>query len=261
MWTPDVYQGAPTPVTVFMAVGPKIAGFAAMTRVLFTAFPTLDADWSRIAVVVSACTMVIGNVTALRQNNIKRMLAYSSIAHVGYVMMAFACGRSTDGVSGMMFYLVSYAAMNFAAFGAILALGSKDRELLDIESFGGIGFRYPFIGAVLSISLLSLAGIPPTAGFFGKFFIFKAALETNHPYLVIFAVLNSALSLYYYLRPVVYCHMKPAGEEAPASPVLLSLLLVMTFATGVILHLGIRPATLLDIVEKTFLPLYRLSAL
>jgi len=260
MWTPDVYQGAPTPVTAFMSVGPKMAAFAALVRVLWSGFPAMSPDWSRIAVAVAAATMLIGNLTALRQNNIKRMLAYSSIAHAGYLMMGIVTADSR-GLAGIMVYLVAYAAMNFAAFGAIVALGSENQELVDIDRYGGIGFRHPFIGAILALSLLSLAGIPPTAGFMGKFLIFKAALQAGHTGLVVFAVLNSALSLYYYLRPVVYCYMKPATEEARIPAVSYPVLIVAAAAAFVILYVGVMPAGLLRSVEFSLSSLYRLASL
>ncbi|MEW6363817.1 MAG: NADH-quinone oxidoreductase subunit N [Acidobacteriota bacterium] len=260
MWTPDVYQGAPTPVTAFMAVGPKMAGFAALARVLLTAFPSLEVEWRHMAVVISACTMLIGNFAALRQNNIKRMLAYSSIAHVGYVLMAFVAG-SPGGVAAMMFYLVAYAAMNFAAFGAVIALVREDEELVDIDRYGGLGFKNPVIGAVLALSLLSLAGIPPTAGFFGKFFVFKAALQAGHTYLVVFAVLNSALSLYYYIRPVIFAYMKPETAEIKPAPAFFSLTLVLAAGTFFIIWFGIYPTWLYERVTLTLDSLYRLAAL
>lgn len=256
MWTPDVYQGAPTPVTAFMAVGPKIAGFAALTRILVTAFPTVRPEWTQIAVVICAATMLVGNFAALRQNNIKRMLAYSSIAHVGYVLMALVAGGTPAAVQAMAFYLAAYTAMNFAAFGAVIALTREQRELTEIDQYGGVAFKYPFVAAVLALSLLSLAGIPPTAGFLGKFFVFKAAFEQGHTYLVVFAVLNSALSLYYYLRPVIYCYMKPQTVEVEGATVFTSLAVLLLVASGVILFLGIYPASFYRVILRSVLSLY-----
>ncbi len=218
-WTPDVYEGAPTAVTAFMSVAVKAAAFGAFIRA-FTVLPAPVIDWRVGLAVLAVLTMTLGNVTALLQSNIKRMLAYSSIAHAGYILIALvALGRS--GTSAALFYLLAYTLTNLGAFGSVIALGRGGRERLNIGDFAGVARTQPLIAAVMSICLLSLAGFPPFAGFVGKFLIFGAAVENGYAWLAVVGVLNSLVSVYFYLRPVIQMYMNEpaAGEEASGEAV------------------------------------------
>lgn len=212
MWTPDVYEGAPTPMTAFMSAGPKAAGFAAFLRLFFVAFPTLVVQWSELLWIIAVLTMTIGNLAALRQDNVKRILAYSSIAHAGYALVGFTAANST-GSSGILFYMLSYTFMNIGAFAVIVLIGKKGESNGSVYDFAGLGQKRPLLAATMSLFLFSLAGIPPTAGFIGKFYLFSGAVEQGYVWLAIIGVLNSAASVYYYLRIMVYMYMKPAENE------------------------------------------------
>jgi len=229
MWTPDAYQGAPTSVTGFMSAGAKAAGFAALLRILLRALPTLEHDWQPLLAVVAMLTMTVGNVTALLQNNVKRMLAYSSIAHAGYILVALAAG-SPDGSSAAVFYLAAYSAMNLGAFALLTMLGRGSDEPMLVSDLAGLGFRQPLVGLALTLFMISLGGIPPTAGFMGKVLIFGAAVKVPHLLpLVVVGVLNSVVSVFYYLRITVALYMRePEGEPVALSvnfPAVLALLL------------------------------------
>lgn len=249
MWTPDVYEGAPTPMTAFMSAGPKAAGFAAFLRMFLVAFPTLMAQWTELLWILAVLTMTIGNLTALRQDNIKRMLAYSSIAHAGYALVGFVAANAT-GTTGILFYLLSYAFMNIGAFAVIVLVGKQGEPNGSVQDFAGFGHKRPMLAAVMSLFLFSLAGMPPTAGFIGKFYLFSGALEQGYLWLVIIGVLNSAASVYYYLRVMVYMYMKPAEEEfdwfTVGAPV--SLALVVAVAGSLIP--GIVPSLLLQFAQQ-----------
>src|SRR5438874_3876900 len=196
IWTPDVYEGAPTPVTGFMSVGPKAAGFAVLFRVFLTAFPSIEDRWVSAIWMIAALTMVLGNVIAMVQPNIKRMLAYSSIAHAGYVAVAFAA-TSERGISAALFYLLAYSLMNLGAFAVITIISRKEYKLVNVTDYAGLAAKRPGLAAVLSIFLLSLAGVPGTAGFAGKFFIFRAAIESRLIWLTIIGVMTTVISFYY----------------------------------------------------------------
>jgi NADH-quinone oxidoreductase subunit N len=217
MWTPDVYQGAPSTVTAFMAAGAKIAGFAALLRVFALAFPSLASDLTPILAVISALTMIVGNIVAITQSNIKRLLAYSSIAHAGYILMAFVpYGQKSvmaTSVAAGLFYLVSYAITNFGAWGVVIALEKTEGKGLELDDYAGLGRKYPALAAAMAIFMLSLTGIPPTLGFVGKFYLFRAAVEGQFYLLAIIGVLTSLISAYYYLRVVVIMYMRD-GEPA-----------------------------------------------
>jgi len=247
MWTPDVYEGAPTSVTAFMSVGVKAAGFAALLRILLTALDKLQFSWVSILVVLAILTMTVGNVIALAQTNIKRMLAYSSIAHAGYILVGLVAG-SRLGVSSILFYLVVYALMNLGAFAVVILVGRKGDQSLHINDYAGLGYRYPLMGAAMSVFLLSLAGIPPTAGFVGKFYIFSAAVKEGFIKLAIIGVLNSALSLFYYLRVMVIMYMREP-EKKEVSPIHFSpgLVIALLIAVLGILYLGILPSRVIDL--------------
>jgi NADH-quinone oxidoreductase subunit N len=250
MWTPDVYEGAPTSVTAFMIAGTKAAAFAAFLRVFLLALPTLHMQWSAAIWVLAVLTMTLGNLVALVQNNVKRMLAYSSIAHAGYVLVAVVAGGSS-GASSVLFYLVAYALMNLGAFAAIIALQGHGQELLFLGDYAGLGFRRPALAACMALFMFSLAGIPPTAGFMGKLYIFSAALEAHYPVLAVIGVLNSVVSVYFYLRLIVIMYMtEPATERLPVPRSAPAVLAVGMSALGT-LQIGLFPARLLDLARQS----------
>jgi len=222
MWTPDVYHGAPSAVTAFMASGAKIAGFAALLRVYVLAFPSAAADLTPILAVLAALTMIVGNLLAISQTNIKRLLAYSSIAHAGYILMAFvpygqAAVVGTSVASGL-FYLVSYAISNFGAWAVVIALEGKEGKGLEIKDYAGLGRKHPALAAAMAVFMLSLTGIPPTLGFVGKFYLFRAAIEGQFYLLAIIGVLTSLISAYYYLRVVVTMYMRDGDPQTTSEP-------------------------------------------
>ena len=252
MWTPDVYEGAPTPMTAFFSVGPKAAGFAAFLRVFIVALPALRADWSQLLWVLAVLTMTVGNITALYQTNIKRMLAYSSIAHAGYVLVGFTAGNAV-GTAGVLFYMLSYAFMNIGAFAVIILVGKKGEENNKISDYEGFGFKHPLLGLCMSIFLFSLAGIPPAAGFVGKFYLFSGAIQAGYIWLAIIGVLNSAASVYYYLRVMVFMYMKDPVEEFDWLKVSPAIVLSMLISVAGVLIPGIVPGTLLELAQKAIL--------
>jgi NADH-quinone oxidoreductase subunit N len=239
MWAPDVYQGAPTPVTAFMAVGPKAAAFAAFFRVFAEGIPELAPSWEMILSIVAVISMFVGNLGAIVQTNIKRLLAYSSVSHVGYILIAIIAKNSLGGAS-LLFYMLSYAFMIFGAFGVVIMLGREGEENLELENYSGLGFKHPVLAMSMSIFLLSLGGLPPLAGFIAKFYIFQAALKEGFVILVILAVLNSAISFYYYLKVIVYMYMKEPVKEFQLSLTPITLLVVGIGVLGT-LELGIFP--------------------
>lgn len=240
-WTPDVYEGAPTTITAFMSVGVKAAAFGAFFRVFLAALPAPVIDWHVLLALVAVLTMTLGNVAALLQANIKRMLAYSSIAHAGYILIALVA-MGERGASSALFYLLAYTLTNLGAFGAVIALGDGARERLEIGDFGGAAREHPFIAAAMAIFMLSLAGFPPFAGFVAKFLIFGAAVETGWAWLAVVGVLNSLVSVYFYLRPVVQMYM---GEPVPGwDKIRIAPLVVfaLVLALAGVLALGIFPS-------------------
>jgi NADH-quinone oxidoreductase subunit N len=251
MWAPDVYEGAPTPVTAFLTVAPKAAGFAVLLRLLGPAGSGPVTIRTALGV-VAALTMIAASLAALRQKNIKRLLAYSSIAHSGTLLLAVVAGDGT----GLAFYLTVYLFMNLGAFGAVMALAGKDGERLDLDSFAGAGHSSPWIAALFSVFLLSLAGFPPTGGFLAKFFVFATAIDRGFAALVVIALLASLVSVYYYLRVIVVMYMKPQvpvraeGLEMEVGHPALFLVLFLCFYA--VLQLGIMPGNLLDIIRRAF---------
>jgi NADH-quinone oxidoreductase subunit N len=252
-WVPDVYEGAPTSVTAFMSSTAKVAGFAALIRVLFVAFPapTLLLGWANALALLAILTMTIGNVAALLQTNIKRLLAYSGIAHAGYILVALASGTPSalagsnvqvTGVDAAIFYLFAYTFMNLGAWMVVLALGRSGEERLDVEDFAGLSTRRPLLALAMTLFLLSLAGIPPTAGLMGKWLVFSAAVEQNLIPLAIIGVLNSAISLAYYLRVVTIMYTRPPASESAGGPLGRPLALGIVIAAAGVLVLGILPA-------------------
>lgn len=240
-WTPDVYSGAPTSVTAFMSVGVKAAAFGAFFRAFLVGVPAPAADWRLALAVLSVLTMTLGNVAALLQSDIKRMLAYSSIAHAGYILVALTAAGSNSS-AGALFYLLAYTLTNLGAFGSVIALSGRTGERVSISELAGAARHHPFVAAVMAMCLLSLAGFPPFAGFVGKFLIFGAAVQNGWTWLAVVGVLNSLISVYFYLRPVVQMYMnEPAvgWEKVPVAP-LVTLALVIALIG--ILALGIFPA-------------------
>jgi len=254
-WVPDVYEGAPTPVTAFMAVGPKAAGFAALTRILVQAFPFLAYDWSSILWVLSILTMTLGNVVAVLQTNVKRMLAYSAIAHAGYILIGIVV-NSREGFSAVLFYLVIYTAMNLVAFSIVLAFSRTGDSRVHLEDYAGLGRRAPFAAAALSLALLSLAGIPLTGGFIGKLYVFGAAIQEGYVGLAVIAVLNSVVSVFYYFRVIVYMYMKEPGAESPEpEPVSPLVYAIIGIGCLFILLLGLHPDRILALAGYSSLAL------
>ena len=220
MWTPDVYQGAPTSVTAFMAAGAKIAGFAALMRVFSTAFPSIAADLTPVLAVLAALTMIVGNVAAIAQKNIKRMLAYSSIAHAGYILMAFVAFGNPEvapvAIAAAIFYLVTYTLTNFGSWAIVIALEKAEGKGLELEDYAGLGKKKPLMAAAMTIFMFSLAGIPPTLGLWGKIYLFSAVVAADFYWLAIVGVLTSLISAFYYLRLTVIMYMKE-GEPKTTS--------------------------------------------
>ena len=246
MWAPDVYEGAPTSVTAFMIAGTKAAAFAAFLRILMTALPALQPDWSRVLWVLAVLTMTVGNVVAIAQTNIKRMLAYSSIAHAGYILVALATGTKL-GSGGILFYLAAYIFMNLGAFAVIVALAGREDERLNIDDYAGLGLSRPGLGAAMAVFMFSLAGVPPTAGFMGKLYVFSAAVQANYIGLAIIGVANSVVSAFYYLRLTVVMYMsskqsEPVSGQRPAPALTLAVLI----AIGGTLLLGLFPSRVLE---------------
>ncbi len=238
MWTPDVYQGAPTAVTAFMSSGAKIAGFAALLRVFATAFPSLSADITDILWVLAALTMIVGNITAISQTNIKRMLAYSSIAHAGYILMAFVpYGNKeamTVSVAAGLFYLVSYAVTNFGAWAVVIALEKVEGRGLEISDYAGLAKKYPALALAMTVFMLSFIGFPPTLGMVGKFYLFRAAIVGGYSGLAIIGVVTSLVSAYYYLRVVVNMYMHEGDPTIEREPWLSFTTAITAIATVVL---------------------------
>ena len=253
VWAPDVYQGAPAPISAFLSVGPKAAAFAILLRVFMTAFGSIAARWEPVVWACALATMIVGNFAAIQQSNIKRMLAYSSIAHAGYVLVAVTA-HSDVGTAAAMFYLAAYAFTNFGAFAVVAYFARKGERYVSIDDFAGLAQRQPAMAAMMTIFLLSLIGVPLTGGFFGKFYIFKAALDANLVWLTVLGLLNSAVAAFYYLRILVVMYMNEPGESAddlPAAGAAMKLA-VYGSALGTLL-LGIFPGWVLDFATRSAL--------
>ena len=251
VWAPDVYQGAPAPVTAFMSAGPKAAAFAIFLRVYMTAFTPIASRWEPLVWGCALLTMIVGNFAALAQTNIKRLLAYSSIAHAGYILVAVAA-NSQIGVAAAMFYLAAYAFMNVGAFAVITHFSREQEKYVNVEDFAGLGYRQPVTAALLAIFLLSLIGVPLTGGFFGKFYIFKAALEQNLVWLTILGLLNSAVAAYYYLRILVVMYMhEPSETTATLQPLSAGVMATLWASALGTLFLGIFPTWVLAFADKS----------
>ncbi|MGH7319630.1 MAG: NADH-quinone oxidoreductase subunit N [Candidatus Rokuibacteriota bacterium] len=270
-WAPDVYEGAPTAVAALIATGSKAAAFAALLRVL-VALRVLEANWATLFWVLAALTMTVGNVIALAQGNLKRMLAYSSVAHVGYMLVGLTAGAGSGGPA-VLYYLVVYSFATVGAFGVILLLEREGREgsggseaadrrrrdrmeeAVDLPAYGGLAARHPILALALAVFMLSLIGMPPTAGFVGKFYLFSAAIGEQFYWLAVIAVLNSVVAAYYYLRLIVFMYMREpdvADVRARLTPAAGVSLAVAVWAT---LHLGLMPGTVFDLAQRAVAPL------
>ena len=253
MWVPDAYEGAPLPITAFMAVAVKAAAFAVLVRLLTVGFQPLAQHWLPILYALAVVTMCLGNLAAIFQTSIKRMLAYSSIAHAGYLLVALASLSPEPGIEGqaqvllsMLYYLVVYTLMNVGAFGVLVYLERSGDPMETLEQVRGTGYRYPLLGAAMAVFMFSLAGIPPTGGFMGKFYIFTAAIDRGLVWLAVIGVLNSAVSVYYYLRVTVQMYMRESEKTLPEIPFSAPLMLALAVCVLGIFYLGINPADLLD---------------
>jgi len=249
MWAPDVYEGAPTPITAFLSVGSTAASFAMLLRIFLEGLPSMNADWRLLFEGLAIVTMTVGNLAALTQSNLKRMLAYSSIAHAGYVLIGVVAG-TPRGISAMLIYVLVYAFMQLGAFTVIVLMRRQDVVGDELKDFSGLHARHPFAAFAMLLFMLSLGGIPPTAGFMGKFWLFGAAIDAGYVWLAVIGVLNSAISLYYYIRIVVFMYVKKdtAGSEPTTSPALAVALAVAVIATIV---LGVYPRLLFDLAEAS----------
>jgi NADH-quinone oxidoreductase subunit N len=261
MWTPDAYEGAPAPVTAFMAAAVKAAAFAAFIRVFLTAFPGLYGTWDAIAIWLAVITMTSANLIALVQGNVKRMLAYSSIAHAGYLLVALATA-SVLGAASFLFYAVTYTLMTMGAFAVIMTVARRGEERLDLDAYSGLAWRSPLLGVVMTIFLLSLAGFPFTGGFIGKVFILRAAVERGLVLLAVVLVLASLISYFYYLRVAWYMWFRDpvegrTSEPAPLAP---AMTIALVFAAAGIVFLGVFPGALIELAERSAAGLLQIPA-
>lgn len=250
-WTPDVYEGAPTSVTAFMAVGVKAAAFAAFARMFLGTFADAAESWNALLWALAVLTMTVGNVIAVVQTNVKRMLAYSSIAHAGYLLVGFVVGGEAGG-SAMLFYLIVYSLMTLGAFAVMIAVGRAEGPLETFDDYAGIALRSPLLGMAMAVFMLSLAGIPPLGGFFAKFYLFRAAVDAGYIGLTILGVLNSAISVYYYVALIVRMYMME-GDVTP-TPLRLRphVALAVLITLGATIAIGIVPSTLLGVASTSF---------
>jgi NADH-quinone oxidoreductase subunit N len=245
MWTPDAYQGAPTLVTGFMSTGVKAAAFAGFVRVFLTALEPIRLDWMPVLSAIAGLTMIVGTVVGVAQTSVKRMLAYSSIAHAGYLLIGLVAA-STAGKAAILFYLVAYGLTNLGAFGVLAALSTPDRPHDDVRDFAGLGHQRPGLAALLTVFLLSLGGFPPTVGFIAKWYVFAAAVQEDLISLAVLGVLTSVISVFFYLRIVVQMYM--SEETAPARPIVPRVAMAgMMIALVAVFYLGVLPGRLLSI--------------
>ena len=252
MWTPDVYEGAPTATTAFMSVGAKVAGFAALLRIFLIAFPNMGDGWIGAMAILATLTLIMGNVVAIMQHNIKRMLAYSSIAHAGYILIALASALdSQDGVSAVLFYLFAYLFSNLGAFAIVIALERKQGEGVLLEDYKGLFKRSPGWALAMTVFLLSLAGIPPTGGFVAKFYIFRSAVDAGMVWLAIVGVVTAVIATYYYLRIVYFMFMFDGEAQITAHPAVKWGVALMVIVT---LLIGLLPNSLFEITRQAVLP-------
>ncbi len=256
MWTPDAYEGAPAVVTGFMSTGVKAAAFAAFTRVFLSAFEPLSVDWAPMVWVLAAATMILGTVVGVAQSNVKRMLAYSSIAHGGYLLVGLVAANQM-GKAAILFYLLAYAVTNLAAFGVIALLGSRDAPNDELRDYTGLWHARPALAALMTVCLLSLGGLPPTAGFIGKWYIFSAAVSAGYYGLAVIGVLTSVVSVFFYLRVVVMMYMADRDPEMPAPAQVGGVgMAALVASIIVIFYLGILPTRVLDLAAASIATIF-----
>lgn len=251
MWTPDVYEGAPTTVTAFMSVGAKVAGFAAMIRVFVTALSGMSDVWVGAVVILATLTLIVGNLLAIVQKNIKRMLAYSSIAHAGFILIAVASSyNNPNGVSAALFYMFAYLFTNLGAFAVVIAVEHKQGEGIMLNDYKGLAARHPWLALAMAFMMLSLAGVPPTGGFSAKFYVFRAALESQLAWLAVLGVVMSVVSAFYYLRVVYLMYMYEGETEVVTKSALKLGLSIAVIATFI---LGLFPGVWFDLASQATL--------
>ncbi|KIH77604.1 NADH dehydrogenase subunit N [Geoalkalibacter ferrihydriticus] len=248
MWTPDVYHGAPTPITAFMSAGPKAAAFAAFMRVFVVGLGGMADQWTSLLWVLAVLTMVVGNVIAISQTNLKRMLAYSSVAHAGYALVGLVAFNEV-GLSGILFYMLAYTFMNLGAFAVLVLAGKKGEDNLTLDGFAGFGYRRPVLAVAMAIFLFSLMGLPPTAGFAGKFYIFAGAIKEGYIWLAVLGILASAVSLYYYLRVMVVMYFRDPVEDFAWVKMPVGAMVSIAIAIVGVLLLGIVPGPFMDLAR------------
>jgi NADH-quinone oxidoreductase subunit N len=254
VWTPDVYVGAPTPVTAWLAVASKTASFAILLRIFYEGLGSLKMDWQMIVAIVAVATMVWGNLAALTQDNVKRMLAYSSIAHAGYILIGLLA-VSEVGLWSILFYLLAYTFITLGVFGTVILLERREYAGETCADYAGLARRSPFLAAMMLLFMVALTGIPPTGGFVGKFYLFAAAVKAGWGWVAVIGVLTSAVSLYYYFRIVLYMYLKDSDQTTPTpikSPALVWSIALCALAT---LILGIYPGPFIEIAKQSLLPL------
>lgn len=252
MWTPDAYEGAPAPVTGFMAAAVKAAAFAALLRVLYTGFLGMYATWFAVVALLAVATMIAANLIALWEDSVKRMLAYSSIAHAGYLLVAVATA-SALGAASFLYYLLVYTLMTMGAFAVVFIVAQKQELRLGVSEYGGLGWKVPVVGITMTIFLLSLAGVPPTGGFWGKFAILRAAVDREYVWLAVTLVLTSLVSYYYYLRVAWYMWFREADEAVAQSEITVSpgVRTALVVAAVAVLLLGIFPGQVLELAQES----------
>jgi NADH-quinone oxidoreductase subunit N len=255
MWTPDAYEGAPAIVTGFMSTAVKAAAFAAFVRVFLMAFEPFSADWAPLIWVLAVATMIVGTVVGVAQTNLKRMLAYSSIAHGGYLLVGLVAANNV-GKAAILFYLLAYAVTNLAAFGVIALLGTRDRANDELRDYAGLWHTHPGLAALMTVSLLSLGGLPPTAGFVGKWYIFSAAVSAGYYDLAIIGVLTSVISVFFYLRVVVMMYMSEREAGLAPAPVSKAGIAALAVAIAAIFYLGILPTQVLDLAAQSIATIF-----
>ena len=250
MWTPDAYQGAPTIVTGFMSTAVKAAAFAAFVRVFLTAFAPLSPQWIPLLGASAIATMVVGTVVGVAQTSVKRMLAYSSIAHAGYLLVGLIAANDT-GQAAVLFYLLAYAVTNLGAFGILALLASRSNEHDEVRDFAGLWKSEPVLATLLTVFLLSLGGFPPTAGFIAKWYIFAAAVQQGHYWLAIIGVLTSVISVYYYLRIIVMMYMSESAHTEPVAKLSPTATAALAMATAAVFYLGVYPTGAIELARQS----------
>jgi NADH-quinone oxidoreductase subunit N len=254
VWTPDVYVGAPTPVTAFLAVGSKAAAFAILVRIFYQGLAPLVIDWQVVVAAVAAVTMIWGNLAALTQSNVKRMLAYSSIAHAGYVLIGVLAGTE-DGLWAVLFYMLAYSFITLGTFATVILLERREYAGETYSDYAGLARRSPFLAAMMLIFMLALTGIPPTGGFFGKVYLFAAAVESGWTWVALVGVLMSAVSLYYYMGIVVYMYLRDPEDATPAPLPSRLLAAAIGLCALVTVLLGTLPGPIVELAKASLLPL------